>query len=91
MLYHMQPKKAFKVLSTIRSGSNNLSNVHAVVVWIISSMKELLHLPNQLLPVAIHQTVSTHPHILSGKDISTTKDIYAMFFLDVTYHASEVQ
>ena len=53
---HVQPKKA---LSTIRAVLNDVSDVHVVVVWIVSAMKELLHFPKQLLPVTIHRNVCT--------------------------------
>ena len=55
----VQPKKAFEALSTIRAPSNDFLDEHAVVVWMIGGMKELLHFPKQLLPVSIHQSVST--------------------------------
>ena len=71
--YPVQSKKAFELLSTIRAGSNNLLDVHEVVVWIVSGMKELLHFPNQLLSVTIHQTVSTCLPILSDKNASTAE------------------
>ena len=77
----VQPKKAFELPSTIRAGSNNLLDVHGVVVWIVSGMKELLHFPNQLLPVAIHQTVSTRLPILSDKDASTSE--YVLSWCDL--------
>ena len=48
-------KKTFEALFTIRTVLNNLLNEHVIViVWMISSMKKLLYLPNQLLPVAIY-------------------------------------
>jgi len=91
-LYHIQLKKAFEALFTIRTVSNNLSDDHAVVVvWMVSSMKELLHFPNQLLPMAIHQSVSTRPCILLVKVESTVEVVYVMFSLDVTNYASEAR
>ena len=63
----MQPKKAFKLLSTIRTVFNDCFDVHVIVVWIVSSMKELLHFPIELLPVAIHQSVCTCLPILLDK------------------------
>jgi len=75
---HVQPKKAFKALSTIRSVFNDLLNEHMIVVWIVSGMKELLHFPIELLPVAIHQSICTRVRV---KDAS---DGYAKFSLDVT-------
>ena len=87
----VRPKKAFEALSTIRSVFNDLSDVHAVVFWMVSSMKELLHFPKQLLPVPIHQSVSTCLPILLPKDVSTREVVHATFSYDVTCHASEVQ
>ena len=84
----MQPKKATKALSTIRAELNDTLDVHTIVVWIVSGMKELLHLPNQLLPVTIHQSVCTYLHILSDKVVF---NVYVTFSLDVTCHMSEVQ
>ena len=75
-LYHVWPKKAVEALSTIRTVLNDCSDVHAVVVWIVSGIKELLHLPNQLLPVTIHQTVSTCLLILHVKEALTAKDVH---------------
>ena len=81
-LYHVRPKKAFEP-STIRTVLNDCSDMHVIVVWIVSGMKELLHFPKQLLPMAIHQSVwhSTRPHPVA----------YVRSSLDVTCHASEVQ
>jgi len=91
-LSHVQLKKAFEALFTIRTVSNDLSDDHAVVViWMVSSMKELLHFPNQLLPMAIRQSVSTRPCILLVKVESTVEVVYVMFSLDVTNYASEVR
>ena len=91
-LSHVQLKKAFEALSTIRTVSNDILDVHeVVVVWMVSSMKELLHLPNQLLPIAIHQSVSTCPRILLVKVESTVEVVYVTFSLDVTNYASEVR
>ena len=88
----MQLKKAFEALSTIRTVSNDILDVHAVVVvWMVSGMKELLHLPNQLLPIAIHQSVSTRPRILLVKVESTVEVVYVTFSHDGTCHASEVR
>ena len=91
MLYYIQPKKAVEVLFTIRSTSNDLLNEHVVVMRIVSGMKKLLHFSNQLLLVAIYQSVSTHPCILLIKVKSTVEVIYVTFSHDVTYHASEVR
>ena len=89
-IYHIQPKKAFEP-STIRTVFNDCSDVHAVVVWIVSGMKELLHFPKQLLPVAIHQSVSTCLLILHVKEALTAIDVHVTFSLHVICHASEVQ
>ena len=61
----MQPKKAFEMLSTIRADLNDLSDMHVVVVWIISSIKKHLHFSKQLLPVAIHQCLHMPPYYSS--------------------------
>jgi len=91
MLSHVQPKKAFEVLFTIRAPFNDSLYEHAVVVRIVSGMKELLQFPKQLLPVAIHQTVYTCPCILLIKVESTVEVIYVTFADDVTCHASEIR
>ena len=55
---------------------NNWFDKHVVVVWIISSMKKLLHFPKQLLPVAIHQSVCIYLQVL------WEKNVYIMFSHD---------
>ena len=82
-LSHMQPKKAYEALSTIKAPFSDWLDDHAVVVWVVSGMKELLHFPNQLLPIAIHQSVCTRVHVKA--------DVHATFSHDVTCHASEAQ
>ena len=65
----MQLKKAFKTLFTIRTVLHNLLDKHVVVVvWMVSGMKKLLYFPNQLFPVAIHQSICTCYQILPAKN-----------------------
>ena len=74
--YPVQSKKAFKLLSTIRTVIDNSLDVPVVVVWMVSDIKELLYFPNQLLLVSIYQTVFTCLLILPNKDTFTAKDIH---------------
>ena len=62
-----------------------------IFVWMVSGIKELLHFPNQLLLVTIHQSIFTYFLILYVKKALTTKDVHVMFSLHVIYHVSEVQ
>jgi len=70
---------------------NDILDVYAIVVWIVSGIKELLHFPKEFLLVPIHQSVSTCPHILLVKVESTIEVVYVTFSHDVTCHTSEVQ
>ena len=74
--YPVQSKKAFKLLSTIRTIIDNSLDIPVVVIWIVSNIKELLYFPNQLLLVPIYQTVFTCLLILPNKDASTAEDVH---------------